>query len=554
MSNTKNNEPGGRPGTISRRRFIESGAALATLPPALAAVMGATVPAPARASSVKALIIVQQPGSLRTVDPGRSSEVDAAAITHALYDSLLSLKGADAAPAYATKWTVSPDGLTYTFDLHPDWKFSDGTPVTPDDYIFSCMRQRNNMADASWLLGNVASMTKSGPNQITIALKSLDVDFLALLPSSSLGLTKAATVRAHGGTDAANAATTDTATTWLDQHSVGTGPFMIDHWDRGSEIVLRANPYYWGPKTFDTVVFRFVQDPTTQRDLLLRGDAHIAVNLTPDLASDLLKRGPASKTAVTSVPALGIAYLGFNVKAPGPIGQPKAWEAIRYAIDYEGLKSIYLGGGQPTGSIVPSQLPNALPVAEGMQQDIAKAKAALAALGMPNGFSFKLTYGADQIIQNVPAADVVQKVKEDLAAVGITADLVGEPLTQELTDYRGGKPEAVLHLWAVDFPGWTDFLPTYAPGGHVALARQNWAVDSSPEAKEIAALTAKAVSSIDPKEQIEPALQAQRLINQHGPYAWLFETNYQLGYRTDVIKTLAVDLLSFFDIPNSEFV
>jgi len=553
MSNTRSHGQNGRRRALSRRRFIESGAALATLPPALATAMATVVTAPARAAGVKALIIVQQPGSLRTVDPGRASEVDAAAISRALYDSLLSLNGADPAPGYATNWTVSPDGLTYTFDLRPDWKFSDGTPVTTDDYIFSCHRQRNNKSDASWLLGNVDSITKSGPNQIKIVLKKLDVDFLKLVPNPSLAVTNAAVVRAHGGTDAADAATTDTATTWLDQHSVGTGPFMIDHWDRGSEMVLRANPFYWGKKTFDTVVFRFVQDPTTQRDLLLRGDAHIAVNLTPDLAADLLKRGPASETAVASVPALGIAYLGFNAKASGPIGQPKAWEAIRCAIDYEGLKEIYLGGGQLTGSIVPPQLPNALPVAEGMKQDIPKAKAALAALGMPNGFSFKLTYGADQIIQNVPAADVVQKVKEDLAAVGITADLAGEPLTQELTDYRGGKPEAVLHLWAVDFPGWTDFLPVYAPGGHVALARQNWAVDSSPEAKEIAALTAKAVASLDPKEQIEPALQAQRLINQHGPYAWLFETNYQLGYRTDVIKTLAVDLLSFFNIPTSEF-
>jgi peptide/nickel transport system substrate-binding protein len=385
-------------------------------------------------------------------------------------------------------------------------------------------------------------------------LKKLDVDFLRLVPNTALAVTKAATVKAHGGTDAPDAATKDTATTWLDQHSVGTGPFMIDHWDRGSEMVLRANPHYWGPKTFDTVVFRFVQDPTTQRDLLLRGDAHIAVNLTPDLAADLEKRGPASKTAVATVPALGIAYLGFNAKASGPIGQPKAWEAIRCAIDYEGLKDIYLGGGQPTGSIVPPQLPNALPVSEGMKQDIPKAKAALAALGMPNGFSFKLTYGADEIIQNVPATDVVQKVKADLAAVGITADLIGEPATQELTDYRVAKPEAVLHLWAVDFPGWTDFLPVYAAGGHVALPRQNWAADASPEAKEIAELTAKAVASVNPKDQLEPALQAQRLINQHGPYAWLFETNYQLGYRTDVIKTLAIDYLSFFNIPASEFV
>jgi peptide/nickel transport system substrate-binding protein len=516
--------------------------------------MEAATPGTSRAAGLKTLVIVQQPGSLRTVDPGRASEVDAAAIMRALYDALLSLNGPDPAPAYATDWTVSPDGLTYVFNLHPDWKFNDGTPVTPEDYIFSCNRQRNNKADASWLLGNVASMSKSGPNQITITLKKLDVDFLKLVPNPGLAVAKAAPVQEHGGTDAADAATKDTATTWLDQHSVGTGPFMIDHWDRGSQMVLRANPHYWGPKTVDTVVFRFVQDPTTQRDLLLRGDAHIAVNLTPDLAANLEKRGPESKTAVVKVPALGIAYLGFNVKAAGPISQPKAWEAIKYAVDYDGLKNIYLGGGQPLGSIVPPQLPNALPVEEGLKQDIGKAKAALAALGMPNGFSFKLTYGADQMIQNVPASDVVQKVKADLAAVGITAELIGEPLTQELTDYRGGKPDAVLHLWAVDFPGWTDFLPVYAPGGHVALARQNWSVDSSPEAKQIADLVAKAVGSVDSKQQLEPALEAQRLINQHGPYAWLFETNYQLGYRTDVIKTLSVDLLSFFNIPTSEFV
>jgi peptide/nickel transport system substrate-binding protein len=549
---TKNQDR--NPGSLSRRQFIESGAALATLPAALTVAMGGAMPTPARAARPKALIIVQQPGSLRTVDPGRASEVDAAAISRALYDSLLSLNGADPAPGYATNWKVSPDGLTYSFDLHPDWKFSDGTPVKPQDYIFSCMRQRNNKSDASWLLGNVASMAQTGPNQIKIVLKSLDVDFLRLVPNPSLAVTNAAVVRTHGGTDAPDAATTDTATTWLDQHSVGTGPFMIDHWERGSEMVLRANPYYWGPKTFETVVFRFVQDPTTQRDLLLRGDAHIAVNLTPDLATDLQRRGPSSKVAVATVPALGIAYLGFNAKAPGPIGQPKAWEAIRSAIDYQGLKAIYLGGGQPTGSIVPPQLPNALPVAEGMRQDIPRAKAALAALGKPTGFSFKLTYGADQIIQNVPATDVAQKVKADLEAIGIDAQLIGEPLTQELTDYRAGKPEAVLHLWAVDYPGWTDFLPNYAPGGHVAKPRQNWTPDLSPEAAQIAELTAKAMAAVDPKQQLQPALQAQRLMNEHGPYAWLFETNYQLGYRTDVIETLAVDLLTFFDIPACKFV
>jgi peptide/nickel transport system substrate-binding protein len=550
----RNNKDGLRLGGLTRRQFIENSVALATLPPVLALAMEAGTVRSSQAAQAKVLVIVQQPGSVKTVDPGRASEVDEAAMMNALYESLLTLDMANPTPGYAKSWVVSPDGLTYVFELNTDWKFSDGTPVTVEDFIFSCNRERNVKSDASWMLGNVDSITKTGDNQVTIKLKALDPDFLKLVPNGTYSVTNSAVVKQNGGTDAADAATTDTATPWLDGHSVGTGPFVIDHWDRGAEMVMRANPHYHGPKTFDTVVFRFVQDATTQRDLLLRGDAHIALNLTPDLAADLEKRGPSSKTAVATLPALGLAYLGFNAKASGPIGKPKAWEAVRSAIDYEGLKNIYLGGGQMTGSIVPPQLPNALPVNEGMKQDINRAKAALAALGMPNGFSFDLTYGQDQMIQNVPATDVAQKVKSDLAAVGITANLVGIPLTQELSDYRAGKPDAVLHLWAVDYPGWTDFLPTYAPGGHVALSRQNWAADASPEARKIADLVAKAMSSVDPKIQLEPALEAQRMMNEYGPYAWLFETNYQLGYRTDMIKKLALDILYFFSIPKSEYV
>src|SRR5215469_14649663 len=158
---------------ISRRRLIEAGAAATTLP--LVNIC------PSRAAGAKTLVIVQQPGSLRTVDPGRASEVDGAAIGHALYDALLSLNAAEPAPAYATDWTVSPDGLTYVFNVHSDWKFSDGTPVTPEDYIFSCTREKNNKADASWMMGNVDSMKKTGDHQITIKLKTIDVDFLKLV-------------------------------------------------------------------------------------------------------------------------------------------------------------------------------------------------------------------------------------------------------------------------------------------------------------------------------------------------------------------------------------
>src|SRR5258707_780603 len=96
------------------------------------------------------------------------------------------------------------------------------------------------------------------------------------------------TLDPQGATAAADAATKDTARAWLDQHSAGSGPFVLEAWEHGSQLTVKRNPLYWGKQPpFDRVVFKFVKDPNIQRSLLVRGDAHIAANLAPDLAADL---------------------------------------------------------------------------------------------------------------------------------------------------------------------------------------------------------------------------------------------------------------------------
>ena len=73
---------------------------------------------------------------------------------------------------------------------------------------------------------------------------------------------------------------------------------------------MKRNPQYWGkPAPFDRVVFKFVKDPNVQRALLVRGDAHIAVNLTPDLAADV-QSDP--KIGILNVPSLGFPWLGLH--------------------------------------------------------------------------------------------------------------------------------------------------------------------------------------------------------------------------------------------------
>lgn len=540
-------------GAVSRRHFLRTASIAAALPTLMSgALMG---PARAQAAKLGTLVVAIQEGDTRTLDPQGANELTVPIFLRAAYNQLLTFPGSDISKVtsdIATKWDVSADGLTYVFQINPGIKFADGTPLTADDVVFSLRRQKHLKGPASWFQDGVSSVDKSGDNEVMIKLSSINVDWLFLLTSPFLSVASAAKLKANGGTDAEDAASSDSARAWLDQHSAGSGPFSLETWEHGSQLTLTRNPYYWGRQPqFDRVVFKFVKDPNVQRALLVRGDAHIAVNLTPDLAADL---AGTANVGVLTVPSLGFPWVGLNTNLNPSLKNPKSWEAVKFALDYDGMAAIYGGGGRFIGSCIPSGLANALPIDQRLKQDIPRAKAALAAAGMPDGFSFELTYASEQLYQNIPANIIAEKVKEDLQAIGITANLRPVPSTQESTDFRAGKLEAAIHFWGADYIGWTDFLPVFAPGGHVAAPRQLWTPESSPEAKKIADLATAAVSELDAAKQQALCIEAQRMLNEVGPYAWLFEANIQIGYRTDVIKSVATNPVWYVDVGTVELV
>lgn len=538
---------------LSRRGFFGQAVAAAILPALLNATRAAKA-APAGLAG-KPLVIAMKEGALRTLDPNNAYEPEWMVFGKALYSQLVTIHGASldkVSADYANSWDISTDGLTYVFNLNPKATFSDGTPLTPDDLVFSFERFIRLKGPGSWLLDGIKTIEKTGPNQIKIIFEQVNVDFLAILTTPSLNIAKASEIKAHGGSNAENAAQTDTARSWLDQHSIGSGPFVLERWTHGADLVLRRNQNYWGtPAPVDSVIFKFVNNENIQRDLLLRGDAHIAVNLSPDLAQSLKSKN-SNNVDVLEVPALAPAYLGWSAQLNPVLRNPKIWDAIKYAIDYDGLAGLYLGGGQFTGSCVPPSLGGALPAAKRMRQDIEKAKATLAAAGHPGGFSMNVTFASDIAYTTVPSSFVVQKVAADLQQIGIQLNLNPVLFSQMLTDYRAGKLEAVFHWWSSDYAGWTDYLPIYAPGGVAGKKRHHWDVDASPEAKQIAELTSKAMRTPDLSAQYTLTQQAQELLNQHGPYAWLFETNYQIGVRKDFIKSLPINPVWYFDLAGME--
>jgi peptide/nickel transport system substrate-binding protein len=435
------------------------------------------------------------------------------------------------------------------FNLNPKIRFGDGTTLAPEDVAFSLLRLKYLEGPVAWFADNVASVDVTGPHQVTMKLSTIDVGVLYWLTSPFVSIGQASSMQAHGATDAATASTTDTARTWLNNNSVGSGPFILDDWVVGSTISMHRNPYYWGTKPpFAHIVFELTADASTQLDMLERGDAHIALNLTPQLAKSAASN---PNIEVVTVPSEGFPWLGMNVKNNPALGIAKNWEAVKYAIDYQGLAQIYQNGGRPIASCIPQGMAHALPLSDSTvikAKNVAKATAALEAAGNPNGFSFVMSYATDQYYSSVLSDVVAQAVAADLKAVGINATLNPLPAAEESTAFRAGTLEASIHVWGADYLGWTDFLPNFCPGGNVASNRQGWDPTFSAVAQQIASLTSEATQTVDASKQQSLCIQAQQLMNQNSPMAWLFEMASLIAYRKDVIKSLNTNPVSYIEV------
>lgn len=540
---------------VSRRRFMFlTGAGVVVGPSVLQLFLEACSSSTSGSKTVQNLIVGLDQADLRTLDPNSAFEYAwEVGIFHQIYQTLVTYSGSDltkVVPALAKSWTVSSDGLTYTFTMDPAAKFWDGSQVTAADVVFGYNRFLNLKGVGSFILAGVNKIAAAGSDQVQFGLDAQNPDLLNILTSPGLGVGKASVIQAHGGTAAADAAKTDTASAWLDQHSVGSGPYMVDSWTRGSTLVMKRNSNYWkSPAPTQTLTFKFVSDASVQRDLLKRGDIHIAMNLTPDLVTGL--QG-TSNVAILKVPALALAYLALNTVNNPAMRSPGAWDAIRYAIDYDGLKTIYKDGGTPIAGCIPFGLGGALPQSEYVKQDLNKAKAALAAAGHPSGFSFKLTYASDSLLLNFPTAIVAQKIASDLAGVGITANLNPTLTTDLYTAFRAGKSEAVLAPFTADYAGWTDFLVAFGPTGFIGTRRLAWTDKTNAASAQIAKMTVQAESTVDLQQAYTIVQATQRLILQSCPYAWLFQPVFEYGYRTDAISTLVGNGVWSFDLPNAK--
>ncbi|MGH7321857.1 MAG: ABC transporter substrate-binding protein, partial [Candidatus Rokuibacteriota bacterium] len=423
---------------------------LVTLALAVLAVAGLG-PNTARAQTrEETLVISRDIDDVVTNDPSRTFEWTSQILTHAGYDTLLSIEPPDIAqirPKLATKWEISADGTSYTFHLRPGVKFSTGNPLTAKDVKFSLMRLKHMKDNPSFLVDDIKEIVVVNDTTVKIVLSAPNASFLGILAGGvTTGVIDSKTVMAHGGTDAENAKDVDKATEWLNQNSVGSGPYVLKAWTKNVEAVMERNPHYWGSRPkFARIVFRHVKSGSTQREMLERRDVDIAMDFDPDLAEKV--KGSAKIKVVEGLTSNQV-YLGLNVskEISKELSDKRVRQAIAYAIDYDGIiRGLMRGAGDRPPGMIPLGL---LGVDKAMNrmQDVNKAKALLKEAGYPDGFAVRFTYYEGLL--GTPAEAIAAKIQSDLAAVGIRATLDRKERTVAWSEYRASKSVMILSGWS----------------------------------------------------------------------------------------------------------
>jgi len=485
----------------------------------------------AAAPSSNNVLVVGDTFGNKTLDPGRTGEFLSLEIDHAAYDTLVTFYGADLKtprPSLATNWKVSEDGRTYTFILRPGVKFASGNPLTSADVKWSFDRFINLKGVNSAFFDAVAEVQAPDTGTVVIRLKQPQPSLIPIL--QVVFVLDSKLVMENGGDASPDATSKDRAEQFLNTKSAGSGPFMLASYTTGNEAVLVRNPNYWGPAAkLDRVIIHNVPESSVQGLQLRRGDIDIAMALNHSDAEALRS---ASGVVIRSFLTAVTFELVMNEDRDigGPFANPKVQQAVRYALDYQGLLKIAGPGAVRVAGLVPLIIPGALDPREAMQMDRAKAKALLAQSGVGN-VSGTLSYG-NILRMGVQTELVAQKVQSDLAEVGMQINLDGEAYVTALTKYRSGKDQFGLWSYALSYADADQYL-LFAPGLDMAK-RVHWHPESAAAAKALNDLAMRAFAETNTTKRLMLYQQAARQLNEIGPFVPLFEPAIPLGYRSNV--------------------
>ncbi len=281
-------------------------------------------------------------GEPTILNPLLSSDTASSAVEGLIYNGLLRINdNLELVPDVAEKYTISPDGKTYTFTLKKNIKWQDGQPLTAEDVAFTFNKildpKTNTVRRGSYIIEGKPIQFKA-IDTYTFEAK-LPRPFAPFLTNMAMGI-----IPKHIFENI------DINKNDFNRKPVGCGPFILEKWETGQYVILKRNPTYFGEKPkVEKIVYKIILDSNTSTLGLEKKELHLS-NLE---AKDVTKFKGLKDFNVYDYEQLSYTYLGFNLKHP-QLSDKRVRQAIAHAIDKEALvKGVLLGFGKP------ADIPNA---------------------------------------------------------------------------------------------------------------------------------------------------------------------------------------------------
>ncbi len=451
-------------------------------------------------------IVVTYKDDIATLDPAIGYDWQNWSMIKSLFSRLMDYTPGtpDLIPSLAESFTVSPDGLVYTFKLRPGVKFSNGREVVASDVKYSIERAVNpkTQGPGAGFFGAIVGQSEMAagtaetmpgietPDDHTVVFKLSrpDATFLHVLAINFSSIVPKEAVEAAAGD--------------FGKKPVGSGAFILKDWTIGQKLTFVRNPDYYVKNVphIDSFTVEVGQEPLVALLRLQKGEVDIAGDGIPPAKFLEMSKGPDAADMIVDGAQLHTGYITLNTKIP-PLDDVKVRQALNMAINKDRLTRIVNGRATPANQPLPPLMPGYDKSFTGYAYDPAKAKALLAEAGHPDGFSTVL-YSTN----TDPQPRIAQAIQQDLAAIGVKAEI--KALAQANVIAAGGTEGEAPMIWSggmawiADFPDPSNFYGPILGCSGAVTGGWNWSWYCN---KDLDARAVAADSMSDPAKAAERA-------------------------------------------------
>lgn len=424
-------------------------------------------PPPAPVGTSGATFVFAQGSEPRSLDPGFITDTSAGFLASNLFEGLVvwDAGATSIQPGIAKRWEVSPDGLTWTFHLRDEAIWSNGDPVTATDFVLAWRRvldpaRGSNYASLLYPVKGARALHEErnvdpellgvearDRNTLVVTLEAPTPWFGAIAAHHVLSPVNTRTLKRHGYA-------------WTrPENIVVNGPFTLDSWEPGVELVLVRNPYYHSAEQVKLarVVAKVQADPAAVLASYESGELHWTGHETGLLPLERL-RELAGRADARSSSNLATAWYTVNTER-APFDDARVRRALSMALDRSALTEVIGPAAAVAGGLVPPGIPDYVPVAA-LEHDPDAARALLADAGFPGGEglpAIELAVDNRAVHQQV-ATWVLRTWKEELGveAAVFTREWPVHAETMQSGDFQVGRGG-----WLGDYPDPSSFIDLF---------------------------------------------------------------------------------------------